>query len=185
MNENDVVLGLVAREGQEGLKGRTLLQKKIYFYSVLSDQDFGFVPHYYGPYSALISNTVDHLVSNGFLKEVVETFSSESSVFGEKRRHTYFLSEDGEHVLQQRGINETIRNVLTRIEGHPIAYDLDLMSIAAKVHFLLSHRRGGTVKEIEGLAREFNWELSSEQVSSVVDYLVHLGLVVREQKQSG
>ena len=44
----DVLLLVVKEAGENGLKGRTLLQKKVYFLSELMNIDLGFTAHYYG-----------------------------------------------------------------------------------------------------------------------------------------
>ena len=44
----DVLLLVVKGAGENGLQGRTLLQKKIYFLSELMGVDLGFSAHYYG-----------------------------------------------------------------------------------------------------------------------------------------
>ena len=53
----DILILVVKSEGENGLRGRTLLQKKIYFLSELMDVDLGFSPHYYGPYSSYVAST--------------------------------------------------------------------------------------------------------------------------------
>ena len=97
----DVLLLVVEGEGEEGLCGRTLLQKKVYFLSALLNEPYGFTAHYYGPYSSYIAGNLESLVNSGFLHENTESFakaSSDRNLFGEVRRHTYTLTNDGDEV---------------------------------------------------------------------------------------
>ena len=103
MQITDVLLLVVEREGKDGLHGRTLLQKKLYFLSVLRKANFGFSAHYYGPYSGFVAEHLNGLVEDGIFKEVTEFFttdSTERNALGEKRRHTYFLTDAGRRVWQ-------------------------------------------------------------------------------------
>ena len=66
MDPRDAVM-LTIREEEKGvLHGRTLLQKRIYFASVLAKEELGFRPHYYGPYSQTVADAVDSLVIQPF-----------------------------------------------------------------------------------------------------------------------
>ena len=97
----DVLLLVVKGEGKEGLCGRTLLQKKVYFLSVLLNEPYGFTAHYYGPYSSYVAGNLESLVNCGFLHEDTESFATASrdrNLFGEIRRHTYTLTNDGDEV---------------------------------------------------------------------------------------
>ena len=65
MNSTDFLLSVIAAFGGR-VDGRTLLQKRAYFVSLLSDIDPGlnFDAHYYGPYSATVDNTLGRLESS-------------------------------------------------------------------------------------------------------------------------
>ena len=52
MHIQDLILLVIGNEKNKNLQGRTILQKKLYFLSVLKEIDLGFGPHYYGPYSS-------------------------------------------------------------------------------------------------------------------------------------
>ena len=100
----DVLLLVVKSEGEAGLRGRTLLQKKVYFLSVLQDKSYGFTAHHYGPYSSYVAGNIDSLVNCGFLYEKTESFATASvdpSLFGEVRRHTYTLTNDGHEGMER------------------------------------------------------------------------------------
>ena len=96
MHIQDLILLVIGNEEDKSLQGRTILQKKLYFLSVLKGIELGFGPHYYGPYSSWVAENLDILVSARFLKEVTETFPTDQNIFGEIRRHTYSLTPDGD-----------------------------------------------------------------------------------------
>ncbi len=47
MHIQDLILLVIGSENNKSLRGRTTLQKKLYFLSVLEETDLGFGPHYY------------------------------------------------------------------------------------------------------------------------------------------
>ena len=55
MHIQDLILLVIGNEKGQNLQGRTLLQKKFYFLSVLGSTDFGFGPHYYDTIFDLIA----------------------------------------------------------------------------------------------------------------------------------
>ena len=59
------IQGAEEEEGRKRISGRTLLQKKLYFLSVLNQEAFGYRPHYYGPYSQLVADNVGSTVPGG------------------------------------------------------------------------------------------------------------------------
>jgi hypothetical protein len=172
------VLATVAEQGDTGLVGRTLLQKKIYFAALLSNEDFAFKPHYYGPYSPLVADATDALVSNNFLEERIEVFPG-ANVFGEIRRHTYKVTPDGNQLLESiqdfPGLGR-FRECLRRANSHPFAQDFNLLSIAAKVMMVKSTRRQTSVSEIKREAKRHGWSLSDTDIENVRGFLSSLGL---------
>ena len=183
MDPKDAVLIAVQEEGPEGLTGKTLLQKKLYFASLLVKEDLGFRPHYYGPYSQQVADATDSLVSNRFFEEQIEIFP-EANIFGERRRHSYEPTEDGRRLLEtikERPEVAPWRDALRKINEHPFARDFNLLSIAAKVMNILSKAGKARVDEIERKAKEHGWELSGKEIESVVEFLEYLGLAKRRR----
>ena len=185
MHITDVLLLVVKSEGEEGLRGRTLLQKKVYFLSALFKEPYGFTAHYYGPYSSYVAGNLDSLVAHGFLNENIESFataSTDRSVSGEMRRHTYFLTDDAEELWRDIKNDTELRawkRELERINAHEIAHDFNRLSIAAKVHYIVSWRGNGTptLQQIQEIAKEYEWDVSEDDIESVLSFLTALGLV--------
>lgn len=178
MTINDAILAVVGASRDEGVKGRTLVQKKLYFLSVLTDQDFGFAPHYFGPYSSLVAGQLGALVEAGFVHEGLDVFPGRRGRFGETRRYTYQLTPEGRQVLDlierdDAGWLEAIE----RINSHQISDDVDRLSIAAKVHYILREHGDPTIGEIRGYAEELGWDVSEGDIAAVTEYLERLHLV--------
>ncbi len=161
-------------------RGRTLIQKKMYFLSVLTCENFGFRPHFYGPYSSIVSTALGTLIEADFIEETRVRYGIPTT-FGEMSRFDYSLSESGQRVVNQRPeIVDPYRPYLDKINESGIASDINTISIAAKVHFILSDRGEATIGQIRGQADDLGWNISRPSVDRVVDYLERLDLVTYE-----
>jgi len=183
----DILLLVVKRESEIGLRGRTLLQKKVYFLSVLMRVDFGFSAHYYGPYSSFVAEHLNGLVNYEVLKEVTEFFtadSTEQNALGEIRRHTYFLTAEGERVweaTQKKADFSKWNTALKAINTQEIAHDFNLLSIAAKVHYIVDWEGEKTVEEVLRIAKAYGWDFTEEDIAKVLSFLTELGLITAEE----
>ena len=183
----DALLLVVDREGKDGLHGRTLLQKKLYFLSVLQKANFGFSAHYYGPYSSFVAEHLNGLVEDGIFKEVTEFFttdSTERNTLGEMRRHTYSLTAEGERVweaTQDKGDFPKWDKTLRKINKQDIANDFNLLSIAAKVHYIVDWEGEKSVEEVCQTAKEYGWDFTERDIAKVLLFLTGLGLVTTDE----
>jgi len=180
MKPTDFVLCLVDAAGGR-IQGRTLLQKRAFFVTELTGNDFGlrFNAHYYGPYSATVEGTTTQLENLGFLQESSTGFGTVRDGF-EVRRYNYSLTEDGEQLVEPlRNTPEyiAIKDATDRIlaAGDPNYVEL---SIAAKAYFLLKKKEGGsmTVAELIKEGEKYNWSISPESVQKAVHFLASIGL---------
>ncbi len=168
--------------------GRTLLQKRAYFVSLLSGIDPGldFGAHFYGPFSPIVEGAVTQLKDMGFVQEQTNEFGVTSDGF-EMRRYDYRLTAQGNQILPRlEGIPEFDRVVESakRIKnaGDP---DYVELSIAAKAFFILSKQnRPMSVSEITKEATKFNWTIGEQQVKKSVDFLQALGLTGEAEQPS-
>lgn len=182
----DILLLVIVREKESKLQGRTLLQKKIYFLSVLLKENFGFSAHYYGPYSSFVAEHLDGLVNYGVLKEVRETLASsvEQNASGEIRRHTYSLTPDAKETweaTQQKRDFKKWDKALRSINEQPISEDIKKLSIAAKVHYIVSWQGQSTLEEIRQVAKKYGWDMAEEDVENVLSFLTELKLVTIDE----
>ena len=183
MSASDAILAILDAEptqpsSETGIvRGRTLIQKKMYFLSVLTREDFGFRPHFYGPYSSMVSTALGTLIEADFIEETRVRYGIPTT-FGEMNRFDYSLSESGRHVISQRPeIVDPFRPYVDRINESGIASDINNISIAAKVHFILADQGEATIGQIRQQADNLGWNISRRSVDRVVDYLGKLNLV--------
>ena len=161
----------------KSVQGRTLLQKQIYFLSVLANEDFGFRPHYYGPYSSHVSTALSALVEADLVEEARVGYGV-ATEFGEMSRYDYRLSESGKVVVEHRPeIVSLYEEHLDKIHHSGISADLNTISIAAKVHFIVSDQGKATVDQIQEMAGSLGWSISEDSIGKVVEYLKQLELV--------
>lgn len=186
MHIQDLILLVVASERDRGLQGRTILQKKLYFISVLNKIDhttnFGFRPHYFGPFSREVAENLDLLVSCGFLNQVTETFSTDRNILGEIRRHTYYLTPDGEAVMgeiRKQAECASWQQALDDLNSQPSAGNFNTLSIAAKVHYIVKQQGRVTRKQIRETAEDYGWDIDEEDVKNVLSLLADLNLISR------
>ena len=176
MNLTEAILLLLRSEG-ESVQGRTLLQKRMYFYGVLSKQDFGFRPHYYGPYSSRVAAELDGLVAASLITDK-PAHTGGVGTFGEVVRHDYeLLSTDAlEDWSSERDASDAA-SLFERIANHSVAKNTAALSAAAKVHFILSSGDSMSFRQVEQKASELGWNLPQPQIQQVAEYLKYLELI--------
>ena len=169
MSIKDALLAVIDSD-ENGIIGRTILQKKMYFLAVLTDEEFGFGPYYYGPFSSTVADQLGALCEALLVSEQVEA--------DEFRRFSYRLTDDGREVANTRSDAVGAYNeVIKKINSHQIVNEPTLLYAAAKVHFIMSEHGRTTVPKIRQRAEELGWNVSRSQVDTVVAYLEHLNLV--------
>jgi uncharacterized protein YwgA len=159
------------------IEGRTLLQKRAFFVSILSGiaLDLNYHAHYYGPYSATIDNAVAQFKALGFVEEVSHGFGLKSKGF-EVRRFDYRLTKDGRRIAhltrQQQPHHYTrIKKALSVIKeaGDPNYVEL---SIAAKAYFVLARKHKAMSRtEILKEAETLDWNIKPQSLASAVKFL--------------
>src|ERR1039457_4474036 len=99
MNVSDALLFAYDAFGG-AIRGKTTLQKKMYFLGIMLHEDFGYGPHYYGPYSASVAAANQELKSLGYLSEAKASVGSVNTLGFEVARHDFSLTDDGRDILQ-------------------------------------------------------------------------------------
>jgi uncharacterized protein YwgA len=163
------------------IQGKTNLQKKLYFMSIILHEDFGYGPHYYGPYSARVAEANQELKAIGFVSESKASGGSLSASGFEIARHDFQLTPDGKTVLDDKKsrLNAEWEMVQKAIERISAAGNLNYveLSIAAKSYFLLDQQgKPARADEIAELAKKFGWTITQEEVSKAVSFLTDLEL---------
>jgi len=163
------------------MKGKTLLQKRAYFLSVMVGEDLGYSAHYYGPYSEDVATGNAELKSLGLVREEVASYGVDDRGF-ERSRFDYDLSDFGCRVADQ--IAAIYPAIWQRVQDAASTLtksgDLDYMalSIAAKAYYILQKEGGtSTLEKIKELLPKFNWSVNEAQLRSAADFLKKAALV--------
>jgi len=183
MNTYDFVhLSLYALGGN--IKGKTKLQKTIYFLGILTDylDELGYCAHYYGPYSPDVAEAANRLRSLGFLEQTVLSCGSIDSRGFEVARYDFSLNNEGKEVAELKKKRYTkfwyeLDRAVTKFRS---ADDIDYqaLSIAAKTYYLLDKKRGrAKFSEIGEMAREFGWSVDESEIEKASYFLEKIELV--------
>lgn len=179
MEISDAILITIKAAGGSIL-GRTTIQKLIYFESIYGLVDAKYRPHYYGPYSAEVSGTIQELTDLDFLKEEIETAETTGfPVPDDWKRYRYFLSSDGKEVVdhlekESKVEYDKIFNLVS-ICKDTVNLDVNILSLTAKVIYILSSQgKPMTVDEIRVAAESFGWRLSESRIEGAVELLKQL-----------
>ncbi|MCE8425069.1 MAG: hypothetical protein J5U17_04765 [Candidatus Methanoperedens sp.] len=160
------------------IAGRTLLQKTLYFLNETLQLGFEFTPHYYGPYSSKITETVEGLKSSGIVAEKIDKFPVFNfSVEYEPKKYTYKLTKIGkeiaEHIEKERP-EEAIRikNELSLMKQFGVARDYKNLSIAAKMyHILKRENKLMTTYEIMEEGKVLDWDIGEKEAQKALTFL--------------
>lgn len=186
MPTRDILLLAYDAFGGE-IRGKTNLQKKVYFLSLMVGEDLGFGPHYYGPYSAEVADANAELLSLGFVEESVAGVGQADALGFEIARHDYRLTDAGRTLVRkkQRDYTEQWRKIAEAARAIQRAGDIDYMtlSVAAKAHYILTeHSRNLTVEQVREVADMFGWKMKESDLARAVDFLGKVGLVPNTPK---
>lgn len=164
--------------------GKTLLQKAIFFLNELADLKINFKPHYYGPYSSDVAVALENLVGLGFLREIEERFHSNWDVWGEVKRYTFELTDEGKEIVEEikqspidKADYKKIRTILQKLGRFAESKDYDQLSKAAKILHIVKSNRRITKTGIKREASTLGWRLSSDEINKMAAFLNKLGLV--------
>lgn len=178
MDSSTVMLLMIDAAGGS-VEGRTTLQKWFYFASVKTKLDFGFIPHFYGPYSEVVTRTLNDLIASDFLHETGRVTRYDRIIY------TYTLTEDGRKISadlkkSHKELYQSLKEIVetcTNVVGN----NINILSWAAKVYYLL-HSKGKqiTYGEIKNIGKNLGWQLSKEEIDSAVKLLSALKLAKKE-----
>ncbi len=173
MQPTDLVISVI--DAAPVIDGRTALQKLVYFASVKTGTEMAFVPHYYGPYSQLVASVLENAVSFDYVNESGRRTVHDRYIYG------YSLTEDGKELAkaikkrdpQSYAIATGVVRTCRRIAHN----NINILSWAAKVHYLLS-RKGKPIsdEEVMDTSRSFGWTLKKDEIDTGVNLLSALRL---------
>ena len=182
-------LALLACDGE--IKGKTMLQKMLYFLGLLTDcaGNLGYRAHFYGPYSDEVNHALTYLKTIDVLDESVTPWGAVDQSGFEVRRYDFRLNAQGRKLaeLKARQNPEMWTKITAAREKLSQAGKMDYvsLSIAAKTYFMLGEKRGpATESDLVALAPRFGWSVTPAQIRDAATYLSRLGLVELRQVDS-
>ncbi|MEX2173894.1 MAG: hypothetical protein WD872_05995 [Pirellulaceae bacterium] len=181
MNSYDFVhLSLHAMGGE--IRGKTKLQKTIYFLGVLTGRldELGFRAHYYGPYSSEVAGAVDRLLGLGFLDSSTASGGAIDRFGFEVARYDFRLNEAGQRTAESKASKYSKEwnslQIAAGVLKSASEQDYIRLSIAAKTLFMLGGKTA-TSDQLASVAEKFGWSVTAQQISNAAEYLKKLGLV--------
>lgn len=180
MNIRHLILMLLKASGDK-IVGKTMIQKQIYFLSLLLNENLGFKPHYYGPYSPEIEQALDELIGAGFVSMARNLFGVDTNTGFEFKRYDFELTENGKNLAEivKEEDSQTYKNVEEFVKKMTVNKTNYLsLSIAAKAYFILN--REGNSMNMDAIiekANQFGWNVSGTDIEKAVTILRQLNLV--------
>jgi len=176
-----LVLAYKAFDGD--MRGKTLLQKRVYFLSVMLGVDLGYEAHYYGPYSEQVASLNSELKALGYISESSSAWGYDQRGF-EMARYDFKLTDIGIRIADRKAANEPglwqgIQRAASVVKQ---AGDLDYMelSIAAKAYYVLNKLNGkATLVDIAAMLPKFGWSVSEKQLEKATDFLAKASLITK------
>lgn len=164
------------------LEGRTALQKLSYFVSVETPCDVSFEPYFYGPFSRAIENSAEVLELRDEVVEVKTTIGLARSGWPIEQS-VFSLTDQGKKEAEQDSnrfpeLEAATSKVIKTVLNHVPNLSARPLSVAAKVHFILSNQDGPMSAEgIRDVAETMGWKLEDNSIDTAVELLTSLNLV--------
>ena len=184
MKTYELVILTLSYSDRGMIAGRTLLQKTLYFLNEKLGLGIDFIPYYYGPYSAEVTEVISSLKATGIVEEKVETFSPFNfNVTFEPRRYIYQLTKIGSEVASliedtQNEEAKRMRNVLEQMKNLSASDDYKTLSIAAKMYHVLGiEGKPMITNEILEEAKALNWKISEPEAEATIKFLEGMELI--------
>ncbi|MEW6238897.1 MAG: hypothetical protein AB1656_26230 [Candidatus Omnitrophota bacterium] len=180
----DKIILLLIHLSINGIRGKTLLQKRIYFLSIFLKNNFGYRAHYYGPYSPQVDDSLAKMKSLGFVEERSHGYGLIDKIGFEVRRYDYLLTDDGGKIVDNyiKENNEEFRKIKTVFDclcnSGDTWEDHISLSIAAKIHYIFTMNNSPLkITEIEKKAQNLGWNITPEQSTRAISFLEKLNLI--------
>ena len=182
MDQKTLIM-LIIQEGEEGRAiGRTMLQKLGYFTNIFCDLGIEYRPYFYGPYSKVLSASLNSAVGLGLVRETCDSLPIQAERPFEPVRYEYRLSEGGRQVLQElighlgeqkiEPMRRTIRAILDSGAGY------GTLSVAAKLCHVFAMRPGTRCvqsrEDLQGEARQLGWDLPTTEINRGASLLLEI-----------
>ena len=175
-----IELALIANGGS--IKGRTSLQKIVYFISVqVPDNSIDYTHHFFGPYSVDVASGLANLQSLGFVYEIPIPAGRHT---GYEYGITNYGREDAKRLdeMYPQEVHERIAKTVRACKEDLAIASAPRLLYAAKVHYVRANHDTQNLEKPQNedetceAARSFGWGLEPENVRSGFELLRGLGL---------
>lgn len=175
-------IALTLHANNDEIISKTTVQKLIYFHTVMiPNLDISnYIHHFYGPFNREVSTALADMSEFSYVEE--NTISSYYETY------RYKLTENGikyAETAQKKYPEafETIANTIKICKEHCELKPTPL-SYAAKAYYILTSSEDGlqgkyTARDVEIIAKDFDWIVSADDASVGIDLLQKLNLVSR------
>jgi len=186
LDVDDLVLAAMHASGGR-IEGRTRLQKLVFFAATLLKVEASYRPHYYGPYSSIVTAAAESQASRGVLRETLEAFPGVAGFAGNDddfRRYVYVLADSGRKALEWRRnrqpeeFDKAVEIVQTLVNSRA---DYRVLSYAAKLYYILRAEVSPlTIEAARERAQELGWQMRQEEMKQGVELLLEIELVTQQ-----
>ena len=185
MTIDEMILIIIDKLGGK-VTSKTKIHKLFYLYSVVHGKDISFKPHYYGPYSPVVEDALDRLISTGLLTVQKAKFENNHPGF-ETIKYDYIINKYGREVLNNLEIDDEVSELqqfVSKIKdiGDP---DYFILSVATKIHYILKkiyyilNKKDEPLKveDIIEMAKKLDGPISDSDIEKVLNLLENLKLI--------
>jgi uncharacterized protein YwgA len=146
--------------------GRTMLQKLCYFVVNKLNIDNDYLPHYYGPYSPTVTNTLIDLIQLDLVEE------NNSITENNRNMYTYYLTEAGENHIgelthEYEFVYDLVEKIIQNLKDAP-GDKIDTISYAAKIHYINKKEYNITsykeMTEKETPSKMYGWNIQKNEM---------------------
>lgn len=191
MKRRDLILFIISCCQQQREFGRTSLQKVAFFVEEHfgEDDELGYRPHYFGPFSDVVVEEVNALTLAGLVEERVQRLGFVGASGFEGVKYEYSLTDVGsDRVAQLRDAYpaeaKDVEDFIGRLLQAAGGLDQAILAPAAKTYFIAKREdRVLEPEEIKTLAKQLGWVLSDHQIGRVVGILKELDLIEEQASE--
>lgn len=177
------VVRIILRLNGDVVEGKTVLQKLTYLTCQREPAQLNFEPYFYGPFSRDLENAIELLQMS---EDVIGTVTQlgHANTGWPISRTTYRLTESGcknadEDIADHERYTAAAKEVLENAKAEDPNLGPRPLSVAAKVHYVLSNRGTPlTDSQVASSAQDLGWELSDRDLMIADALLNRLGMIV-------
>ena len=181
MNVYDVI-ALTIHSNNGVIKGRTAVQKLVYFNSIkipiIDIQSY--THHFYGPFSREVATALEEMSALSYVNEITHS--------GFYDIYTYMLTPKGKEYAKSRASKHPkefieISDIMAKCSKF-CSLKPKPLSFAAKAYYILAKTKAGRYNsdDVQRVAKDFDWNISKEDVKTGMSLLQELELVQASKK---